>query len=132
MPKPYENKEYIDWIEVLVDDTVDEGGNLVTLPEKMHIRDVALLLSGIFDSATVTVQYSPDEMETKADALVPADMEWFELPESTFTVVGLTTTNFWENLDAAEGWFRIKVSGSTVNTDIKVKTRPRVEATISF
>ena len=50
MAKPFKNKEYIDWITEgnLLTDTVEEGTDRVTPPEKMQIRDMSLTIYGIF------------------------------------------------------------------------------------
>lgn len=129
MPKTFKNPEYIDWIREgqLLTDTTLEGTDRVTEPFKMKIRDMGLFIYGIFDGATVVVEASPDEMETRKEDLVPSAMRWYSRPDGTFTVAGATVQSLWENIDAAEGWFRIRVADFTGTTDISVKTRPRVE-----
>jgi len=129
--RPYDNSEYLDWITAgnFLAETILEGADRVTLPTKMLIRDMAVLVADVaatagFDGAIVSVQYSPDNMETKEEDLVPADMEWF------VHVDGIFTAKAWENLDAAEGWIRMHIAGFGVGTDIKVSTRPRIEAVI--
>jgi len=130
--KPFENKEYIDWVEDFLADTALEGGGpaRVTLPTKMDIRDFAVLISGPLDDASVLVQYSPDEMETAEADIDPDTMQWYDRDDGTFTKSGVGNANIWENLDGAEGWFRFKFIDITGNTDPKVKTRPRVEKVI--
>ena len=130
--KPFENKEYIDWIDDFLADTVLEGGgpDRVTPPTKMSIRDFTVLISGPLDGASVLVQYSPDDMETAESTIDPDTMQWYDRDDGTFTKAGLNNANVWENLDGAEGWFRFKIIDITGNTDPKIKTRPRVEKVI--
>lgn len=130
--KPYENKEYIDWIDDFNVDTALEGGgpDRVTPPTKMDIRDMAILISGPLDDASVVVQYSPDEMETAESAIDPDTMQWYDRDDGTFTKSGTDNANVWENIDGAEGWFRMKLKDIGASTDPKVKTRPRVEKVI--
>jgi len=132
MRKPYTNKEYIDWVTEgnLLTETYPEGTALVTTPDKMQIRDVAMTIYGVFDGASVIVEYSPDEMETAAEDLNPAAMRWFGRTDGVFTSPGLTVQSLWENLDAAEGWIRMKITDSTAQTNLAIKTRPRVEKVI--
>ena len=133
MAKPFKNKEYIDWITEgnLLTDTVEEGTDRVTLPEKMQIRDMSLTIYGIFNGATLTVEYSPDFPETPVDELVPANMRWFSQPAGQFTAADLTVQTLLENIDIGEGWLRMRVSDVVAETDLAVKTRPRVEQVIS-
>jgi len=126
----YDNKEYIDWIDDFLTDTVLEGSDRVTLPRKMQIRDMALLISGIADNAVITAQFSPDDMETKDEDLIPVSMRWFQRSDGQFTGDDTVPMNIWENFDAAEGWIRFLISGFTINTDIKIGTRPRVEKVV--
>lgn len=130
--KPYENKEFIDWVEDFLVDTVLDGGGpaRVTPPTKMDIRDMAVLISGPLDDASVILQYSPDEMETLEADLDPETMAWFDRDDGTFTKAGMTNANVWENLDAPEGWIRFKFIDITGNTDPVIRTRPRVEKVI--
>jgi len=132
MPKIYKNREYIDFIRdgEFSNDTQLEGGDLVTQPEKVQIRDMGLFIYGIFAGATVIAEYSPDFMETKVDDLVPATMRWFSRDDGSFTSADLTPVNIWENFDTAEGWLRFRVINVAAQTDVYVKTRPRVEATV--
>lgn len=127
------NKEYIDWVTEnnLMDETVAEGADRVTLPRKMQIREMSLTIFGIFNGAGVTVEYSPDEMETAAEDLVPANMRWFSRPDGVFTAPDMTVQTLWENLDAAEGWFRMRFTNIAPETNLAIKTRPRTSQVIS-
>lgn len=133
MPRPYENKEYIDWItkDNLLTDTVLEGGvgpARVTPPLKMNIRDMAVLIGGELDDAVVKIQYSPDAMEgVKEEDVDPDTMEWFDRDDGTFTKGGVVFANIWENFDAAEGWIRIKIENINAGTNPHIRTRPRTE-----
>lgn len=124
--KPYNNKEYIDWVRLgeFFNDTVVEDTYRVTPPTKMQIRDIAVFIAGTFDGCTVTVQTSPDFMETNENDIVPGDMEWFDRPE------GMWNAKVWENIDAPECWMRFKIENSTGSTDLQIGTRPRVEKSI--
>ena len=130
--KPYDNKEYIDWLDGTDFEGQTEdigGGNRATRPTKMHIRDFAFLMSGVMDGAVARVEYSPDFMEgVKESDLVMANMQWFYRDDGEFTVPA--NANVWENVDGAEGWFRIHFSNIQPTTNPVVKTRPRVEKAI--
>lgn len=129
MPTPYENKEYVDWIlDISTDTEVNGSGDRVTPPRKIKIRDMSLTIDGTLDGASVIAQFSPDEMETPEANIDPETMKWFERDDGTFT--GADPFTLWENMDVSEGWIRIVVRGATINTDIEVKTRPRVEKRI--
>jgi hypothetical protein len=132
MPFLYKNKEYVDWIRAgeLEEDTVVEGADLVTLPEKTFIRDMTVTIAGVFNGAQVIVEYSPDNMETPKNELVPSSMDWFAQQAGTFTAAGTTPAQLMGNIDIAEGWLRIRVAGAVTETDVAVKTRPRVEKVI--
>ena len=130
MPKPYENKEYIDWIEDFLADTTLISGERFTAPEKMQIRDMAIYISGIADGAIIIAQASPDEMETAQSKLDVEAMEWYERSDGQWTGDNIIPMNVWEQFDASEGWVRFKIKEFTANTEIKIKTRPRIEKVI--
>lgn len=123
--KPYKNPEYVDFF-------VDQAGNLVTDPVKVHIRDVAFFLSGVFDGAQVQIQVSPDEMETKMEDLVPGNMAWFNRPEGTWTDGTQNFQEIWENGDFPECWIRAVVTNVGAQTLLSLKMRPRIEGQIAF
>jgi len=91
------------------------------------LRNMALLIFGIFNGASVIVEYSPDFMETPQAELVPATMRWYSRTDGIWTAADLIIQDIWENLNGAEGWFRIRVIDVDAATDISVKTRPRVQ-----
>lgn len=132
MPKPYKNKEYIDWVRQgqLLVDTVEEGPDRVTLPEKMLVRDMGLFVYGVFNGASVIPEFSPEFMETPKEDLIPANMKWFSRTDGIYTAADLLVQNFWENLDAAEGWLRFRIINIDPATDLFIATRPRIEAAI--
>jgi len=119
MPKIYDgNNTAIDWIRKgeFLNDTLVENAYRVTPPDRSLSTDFALQISTLAGE-TVILQHSPDKLDTALADLVPADMEWLDLPESTFT------ERTWKNTEAPEGWLRIKVVDSTGGSDFQVTSR---------
>lgn len=131
MPLLYSNKEYVDHILDISTDTIDEGADKVSQPFKMLVRDVTLLIEAQFNNAIVIIEYSPDNMETQKGDLVPATMSWYSRSDGTFTDATAGLIKFWENIEGAEGWFRIRVKNHAGVAALKVRTRPRVEKALA-
>jgi hypothetical protein len=112
-----ENKN---WFDLFVNQTTDA----VTEPQFAQILDFGIFASGEFDGATVKIQISPDDVMNTDLYPTPDDAEWFDHNEAMFT------DKTYVNGDLSEAWFRGVVENAGGATNVSLKMRPRVEASI--
>lgn len=105
---------------------INQTEDAKTFPVKKNVLDVSLFASGVFDGATVSIQVSPDDLNSEN----PDAMTWFDHPDGMFTDATQDEKRFWNNADFAEVYIRAILFNSGASTSISLKMRPRVEMAI--
>lgn len=105
---------------------INQTADIKTFPVKKQVLDVALFAYGVFDGATISIQVSPDDLNSGN----PDAMAWFDHPAGMFTDATQTEKHFWNNADFSEVYMRAVLLNTTLNTIVSFKMRPRVEMAI--
>ncbi len=107
-------------------------GTIKSDPVRFFTQDIALFLSGNLGGATVFVEASPDDVDiTDPDA---AGTTWYRNANGVYAPSDFedpSDVNDWRNCDSAEVWMRAAIEDATVDTEITLKARPRVEMIVN-
>jgi len=95
----------------------NETGNVVGTAFKLKAGSNGLFLGGVFDGATVTLEFQPK-----------GSTRFYSRPAGIFTDPTTNDVQFWVNSDLAEGEVRGVITGAGASTNIEeFVLRPVIE-----